>query len=129
MASMNNVTLMGNLTRDPSIRSLNSGTQVSDFGLAINETYKNRDGESETKTCFIDTVAWGAQAKACHEHLAKGSLVVVEGSLQLDQWETDKGEKRSKHKIKANRVHFIQSRANGASSAKADDQQDDNPPF
>ena len=107
MASMNKVILVGNLTRDPEVRYIPSGTAVSDLGLAVSESYRNKSGENVEKTCFVDVVVWGRQAETCGEYLSKGSPVLVEGRLQLDQWENQQGEKRSKLRVRADRVQFL----------------------
>jgi single-strand DNA-binding protein len=107
MSSYNRVVLMGNLTRDPEVKQVSAGNSLALFGLAMNETYRNPAGERVEKTCFVDVVAWGRQAEACEAFLKKGQAVLVEGRLQLDEWEGDKGEKRSKLKVKADAVRFI----------------------
>ena len=107
MSSMNRVFLAGNLTRDPELRQTGTGTAVADLGVAINDNYKNRDGEQVERVCFADVVVWGRQAETCSQYLAKGAAVLVEGSLQHDRWENAEGESRSKMKIRANRVQFI----------------------
>jgi len=107
MASYNRVLLMGNLTRNPEIRYTPSGTAVADLGLAVNESFKNKAGETVEQTCFVDVVVWGRQAETSAEYLHKGSPVFVEGRLQLDKWENDKGEKRSKLRVRADRVQFL----------------------
>lgn len=107
MASYNRVLLMGNLTRNPEIRYTPSGTAVADLGLAINENFKNKAGETVEQTCFVDVVVWGRQAETSSEYLQKGSPVFVEGRLQLDQWENQQGEKRSKMRVRADRVQFL----------------------
>jgi single-strand DNA-binding protein len=107
MHSMNQVFLMGNLTRDPEMRTIPSGTTVTDMGLAVSDHYKDKDGKLVERTTFADIVAWGRQAETCANYLKKGSPVMVEGKLQLDQWETDSGEKRSKLRIRASRVQFL----------------------
>jgi single-strand DNA-binding protein len=107
MASMNRVYLLGNLTRDPVLRRLNSGTSVADMGLAVSE---NGDGKGEGKKpapVFVDLVAWSKLAETCGTYLAKGSQVLVEGRLQLDEWTDDKGNKRSKFKVCAERIQFL----------------------
>lgn len=119
MGTMNRVFLMGNLTRDPELRHTSSGLAVSDLGLAVSEQYKSKDGQVVKRTCFTDIVVWGRQAETCGQYLGKGSAVMVEGSLQLDQWETDKGEKRSKIKVRADRVQFIGRLRAGASQGSA----------
>jgi single-strand DNA-binding protein len=106
MGSMNLVVLMGNLTRDPELRRTPAGLAVADIGMAVSEKFKNKEGEEVQNTCFVDIVAWGKQAEACGQYLAKGSAVMVEGKLQLDQWQTAAGEKRYKLKVRATRVQF-----------------------
>jgi single-strand DNA-binding protein len=109
MASMNKVFLVGNLTRDPEVRYIPSGRAVADLGLAVSENYRNKSGELVETTCFVDLVVWGRQAETCGEYLSKGSPVLVEGRLQLDQWENQQGEKRSKLRVRADRVQFLSS--------------------
>ena len=107
MGSMNRVFLMGNLTRDPALRKTTSGMAVSDLGVAVSEKYRNKAGELVETTCFADVVVWGRQAETCGQYLTKGAPVVVEGRLQLDQWQTDAGEKRSRLRVRADRVQFL----------------------
>ncbi len=107
MSSMNRVYLLGNLTRDPELRHTPSGTSVSDLGIAVSDNYRNRDGELVERACFADVVVWGRQAETCCEFLHKGSPVLLEGRLQLDQWETDTGDKRTRLKVCAERVQFL----------------------
>ncbi len=107
MPSYNRVLLMGNLTRNPEIRYTPSGTAVADLGLAINDSYKNKAGETVEQVCFVDVVVWSRQAESAVEYLHKGSPVFVEGRLQLDQWENQQGEKRSKLRVRADRVQFL----------------------
>ena len=117
MASYNKVLLMGNLTRNPEIRYTPSGTAVADLGLAVNENFKNKAGETVEQTCFVDVVVWGRQAETSAEYLQKGSPVFVEGRLQLDQWENQQGEKRSKLRVRADRVQFLGAPGKGAEFA------------
>ena len=121
MMSLNRVMLMGNLTRDPVVRNTPSGTSIAEFGLAMNESYKAKDGSRQEKACFVDIVAWDRQAAACGEHLHKGAPIFVEGRLQYDEW-TDKttGDKRQKLKIRADRVHFL-----GSSGSKREEHAQD----
>jgi len=107
MGNMNRVFLMGNLTRAPEIRKTQSGIAVSDLGLAVSEKYRNKAGELVETTCFADVVVWGRQAETCNQYLTKGAPVMVEGQLQLDQWENEKGEKRSRLRVRADRVQFL----------------------
>ena len=119
MASFNRVLLMGNLTRNPEIRYTPSGTAVSDLGLAVNESFKNKAGETVEQVCYVDVVVWGRQAETAAEYLHKGSPVFVEGRLQLDQWENQQGEKRSKLRVRADRVQFLGAPGKGAEYAEA----------
>jgi single-strand DNA-binding protein len=107
MSAMNRVFLMGNLTRDPQVRHTPGGQVVSDLGLAMSDRYRNKAGEMVETTCFTDIVVWGQQAEACGRCLVKGARVVVEGRLQFDQWQTDSGEKRSRLRVRADRVEFL----------------------
>jgi single-strand DNA-binding protein len=103
MASYNRVILLGNLTRDPEIRYIPSGTAVCDIGLAVNEKYKNAKGEWVEQATFVDVTLWGRTAEVAGEYLSKGSQVLVEGRLKLDTWEKD-GEKKSKLRVVCDRM-------------------------
>jgi single-strand DNA-binding protein len=117
MSTLNRVFLMGNLTRDPEVRYTPSGTAVGDLGLAINETYKNKDGEAVETTVFVDVEVWARQAETCMEYLHKGSSVFVEGRLKLDQWTNQQNEKRSKLRVRADRVQFLGASRRGTAEA------------
>ncbi len=106
MASMNSVILLGNLTRDPELRSTPQGTAVATFGLAVNRRYRQEDQQKE-EVCFVDIVTFGRQAETASEYLRKGSLALIEGRLQWRSWETAEGQKRSKHEVVANNVQFM----------------------
>jgi single-strand DNA-binding protein len=107
-ANFNRVILMGNLTRDPEIRYLPSGSAVADFGMAINRKYRTKDGQEGEETCFVDVSAWGRQGEVVAQYVSKGSPLFVEGRLKLDQWEKD-GQKRSKLTVVAERVQLMSS--------------------
>jgi single-strand DNA-binding protein len=106
MASYNRVILVGNLTRDPEIRYIPSGTAVCDIGLAVNEKYKNAKGEWVEQATFVDVVLWARTAEVASEYLSKGSQVLVEGRLKLDTWEKD-GEKKSKLRVVCDRMVMV----------------------
>ena len=107
MSTMNRVFLMGNLTRDPQLRHTPGGQSVSDLGLAVSERHRNKTGEVVESTCFADIVVWGRQAEACGRFLLKGARVMVEGRLQFDQWQAGNGERRSRLRVRADRVQFL----------------------
>ena len=118
MASLNKVLLMGNLTRDPEVRHTPKGTAVGDLAMAINMTYKAQDGTEKEEVCYVDVVVWGRQAETCRDYLTKGAPVFVEGRLQLDQWEGPEGEKKSRMRVRADRVQFL-SRSGGGGGGGA----------
>lgn len=107
MASYNKVILAGNLTRDPDIRSV-GGTKVADIRLAISEKWRDKTtGQPKDVTCFVDVVAWDKQADFSQQYFAKGKPMLVEGRLQMDEWaDKQTGEKRSKLRVRADRVMF-----------------------
>jgi len=109
MVSYNKVILIGNLTKDPEIRYTPSGTPVTSFRLAVNHRYKQGE-EFKEEVCFIDVVVFGKQAEACGQYLGKGSSVIVDGRLQERRWETEDGQKRSKHEVVAQTVRFFPKR-------------------
>jgi len=106
MASLNKIFLLGNLTRDPELRYTPSGTAVSTFGLAVNRRYGQGD-ERKEEVCFIDIVAFGRQAEITGEYLRKGRMALIEGRLRWRSWESQDGQKRSKHEVVADMVHLM----------------------
>lgn len=117
MASLNQVTLVGNLVQDPEVRFVPSGTAVANMRMAMNRTYKGSDGEKKEEVTFVSVETWGKGAEACGEYLKKGSLVLVEGRLKLHEWTSQDGQKRSMLEVVAERVQFLDKR--GAQTAPA----------
>jgi len=109
-ASMNKVFLMGNLTRDPELRYVPSGSAVVNFSVAVNRTYKDNAGERKEDTSFLRVVVWGKMAEICGEYLTKGRQVLVEGRLKSRTWETPEGQKRNAVDVVATSVQFLGSR-------------------
>ena len=109
-ASLNKVFLMGNLTRDPELRYIPSGTAVANFTLAVNRPYKDNAGEKKEDVSFIRVVVWGKMAEVCGEYLTKGRPVMVEGRLKSRTWEGQDGQKRSALDVVAVNVQFIGSK-------------------
>lgn len=129
MAGLNRVFLMGNLTRDPEVRFTPNGAPVASFGLAVNRRYRQGE-EWKEDVCFVDIVVFGNQAKSCGEYLSKGKLAFVEGRLQWRSWETNEGQKRSKHEVVALNVQFLPSGRSGEpSSGPSEPAVDDDIPF
>jgi single-strand DNA-binding protein len=108
--SLNQVTLMGNLTRDPELRQTPTGQNVTSFSLALNRSYKAQNGEWQEATDYIDIVAWGPLGERVSQYLNKGSRCLVQGRLQSRAWEQD-GQKRSKVEVLAVDVTFLDSRS------------------
>ena len=108
MPSFNKVIIMGNLTRDVEIRHTNGNTAVGNFGVAINNKYKSKDGQQKEETTFVDCTAWGKTAETMAQYLSKGRPVFIEGRLKLDEWEKD-GQKRSKLQVVVDKFEFIDS--------------------
>jgi single-strand DNA-binding protein len=114
--SLNQVTLMGNLTRDPELRQTPNGQSVCSFSLALNRSYKDQSGEWKEVTDYVDVVAWGPLGERVSQYMSKGRRALVQGRLQSRSWEQD-GQKRSKVEVLANDVTFLDSR--GASGEEA----------
>jgi len=113
--SLNQVTLMGNLTRDPELRQTPNGQQVCSFSLALNRSYKDQSGEWQEATDYVDVVAWGPLGERVAQYLKRGSRTLVQGRLQSRSWEQE-GQKRNKVEVLANDVTFLDSRGEGGES-------------
>jgi len=118
VGSFNRVILLGNLTRDPELRYIQSGMAVSEIGLAVNDRRKTATGEWVDEPTFVDVTVWGRQAETASEYLSKGSPVLIEGRLKLDAWEKD-GQKRTKLKVVCEQLRLVGSRG-GAAGAGGD---------
>jgi single-strand DNA-binding protein len=105
MANGNNVTIIGNCTRDPELRFTPSGMAVATFGVAVNRRWQNRStNEWEEAVSFFDVTAWQQLAENVSESITKGTRVIVAGRLDQRSWETQDGEKRSKVEIVADEI-------------------------
>jgi single-strand DNA-binding protein len=113
--SVNQVILLGNLTRDPELRQTPSGQSVVSFSLALNRAYKTQSGEWQEATDYIDVVAWGPLAERVSQYLNKGRRALVQGRLQSRTWEKD-GQKHSKVEVLANDVTFVDARGEGGAA-------------
>ncbi len=110
--SLNQVTLMGNLTRDPELRQTPNGQNVCSFSLALNRSYKGGNGEWLEATDYVDIAAWGPLGERVAQYLHKGSRTLVQGRLQSSSWEQD-GKKRTKVEVNAFDVTFLDGRGDG----------------
>ena len=113
MASYNRIVLMGNLTRDPQLSYTPSNTAVCKFGIATNRKWKDREGNSREDVCFVDCTLFGRGGEVFNQYMSKGRSVLVEGRLNLDQWTTPEGDKRSKHVVTVENFTFVGSGGSG----------------
>ena len=112
---LNRVILIGRLTRDPELKYIPSGTPVATFTLAVNRPFTNKMGEREAD--FVPIVVWRKQAENCANYLSKGSLVAVDGRLQVRSYEQD-GQRRYVTEVVAEDVRFLDGR--GDSQARSE---------
>jgi single-strand DNA-binding protein len=107
--NINKVIIAGNITRDPEVKFLENERCVCSFSLAVNESYKDKNGERKESVTFIDCEAWGRTAELIGQYLRKGSPCFIEGKLKLEKWDDKDGNKRSKFKVVADSVQFLNS--------------------
>jgi single-strand DNA-binding protein len=119
MASVNKVILIGNLGKDPEIRTTPQGTTLARFSVATSTTWKDASGAKQERTEWHDIVAWEKLAQICGEYLQKGKQVYVEGSLQTRSWEDQNGQKRYKTEVKASNVVMLGRREEGMRSGSS----------
>jgi single-strand DNA-binding protein len=111
--SVNQVILMGNLTRDPELRQTPTGQSVCSFSLALNRAYQDKSGQWQEATDYIDCVAWGPLGERISQYLSKGRRALVQGRMQSRSWEQE-GQKRSKVEVLASDVTFLDGREGGS---------------
>ncbi len=123
MVSLNRVFMVGNLTRDPELRYTPQGTAVTTLRLAANSPFKDKSGQAQKETCFVNVVVWAQMAEVCNQYLQKGRPVFVEGRLQSRSWQDNEGKNRSTIEIRAQRVQFLPSsdRSQSAGNAAQED--------
>ena len=111
MASYNKTILLGNLTRDPEMSYLPNNTPIVKIGLAVNHKYKDSSGNQQEKVCFIDCKMFGKRAESLNQYVRKGDPLLVEGRLELEQWQDREGGNRSKHTILIETFTFMGDRS------------------
>lgn len=104
--SINQVILMGNLTRDPELRTTPSGQSVCSFSLAVNRSWQGQDGQAQEAVDYFDVTAWGKLGELVNQYLSKGRKCLVQGRLSQRSWEKD-GQKHSKVEVVASDVTFL----------------------
>jgi single-strand DNA-binding protein len=116
--SINQVILMGNLTRDPELRTTPGGQSVCSFSLAVNRSWQGQDGQTQEAVDYFDVVAWAKLGELVNQYLSKGRKCLVQGRLSQRSWEKD-GQKHSKVEVVASDVTFLDGGGQGGSGAPA----------
>lgn len=114
MAGYNRVILLGNLTRDPDLRVTQGGLAICKIGLAVNTKRASKDGTAKEDVCFVDCTAFGRAAETLHKYMRKGSQLLIEGRLNLEQWESSDGQKRSKLAVIIDNMTFVGGKPGGS---------------
>lgn len=132
--SINQVILMGNLTRDPELRTTPSGQSVCSFSIAVNRSWQGQDGTQQDAVDYFDVTAWGKLGELVNQYMSKGRRCLIQGRLSQRSWEQE-GQKRSKVEVVANDVTFLDSgsgaggdsapRSSGGSSGSSSKKKDD----
>ena len=117
---LNHITIMGRLTRDPEMRTTQSGVAVASFTLAVDRDFGGRDG-GEKQTDFIDCTAWRHTAEFVSKYFSKGRMAVVSGRLQIDNYTDNDGNKRKAAKVIADNIYFGDSKKDGATGGQSDE--------
>lgn len=122
MVRINRVILGGNLTRDPQLSRTNSGKDVTNFCIAVNNDFKNDNGEKQNDACFIDCEIWEKDAVTVNKYFKKGRPILVEGRLKLERWiDKETGGNRSKLRVSVHKFHFVDSPKENNSVVNAED--------
>ena len=116
---LNHITIMGRLTRDPELRSTQSGVSVASFTVAVDRDFSGRDG-GEKQTDFIDCVAWRQTGEFVSKYFRKGSMIVVSGRLQSRKWQDREGNNRVNWEVNADNVYFGESRRDSGDTYSSD---------
>lgn len=116
--SINQVILMGNLTRDPELRTTPNGQSVCSFSLAVNRSWQGQDGQTQEAVDYFDVTAWGKLGELVNQYLSKGRKCLVQGRLSQRSWEQE-GQKRSKVEVVASDVTFLDGGGQGGEGAPA----------
>ena len=125
---LNKVCIIGNCGRDPEVRVTTGGESVCNFSVAVNESWKGKDGTKQERTEWFTVDCWGKLAELCGQYVHKGDRVYVEGSLRTDEYEKD-GVKKQRVKIVARQVLFLTPKSGGSSMAAPAGQDEGGVPF
>ena len=125
MPSFNRVILCGNLTRDPELKYLPSGTSVCEFAIAVNKKWTGKDGEKKEEVSFFDCVVWDKRGETFAKYMTKGRPVLIEGELRQERWTDKEDQKRSRIRITVSQFTFLGSK-DDASNKDAEPEQTEN---
>jgi len=127
--SLNKVLVIGRLGADPEVKVLESGQTLTRFSLAVNETWKDKEGQKQEKTEWVRVVTWGRTAELAGEYLKKGRETLVEGKMQTRSWETDDGEKRYATEVVGSYVQFLGGKPESSSGGPGGIDDNEDVPF
>jgi single-strand DNA-binding protein len=119
MASYNRIILVGNLTRDPELSYTPSNTAICKFGIATNNKWRDREGNTREDVCFVDCTVFGRAGETFNQYMNKGRSVLVEGRLRLEQWAGQDGSKRSKHVVIVDNFTFLGGGGGGSAAGNS----------
>lgn len=121
--SLNDVKLVGRLTRDPDIRYTGQGTAVCHFRLAVSRRFRDRmSNEWREEVAFVPCIVWRDSAERCGQRLKKGSPAFVEGRLKSREWQTKEGQKRSELEVEVSRIQFLESMGDDAAASNVSEE-------
>lgn len=123
MASINKIMLLGRLGQNPDLKHTQSGKDVCNFSVATSEIWKDQSGMKQERTTWHRVIVWGKMASICHQYLAKGSQVFIEGSYQSKEWQDKQGAKRISYEVNATNIQFLGSKPK-SEPAVVDDSQE-----
>ena len=118
MSSYNHVVLVGNLTADPELQYVSSGTARGKFSIAVNRKFKDGSGQLQEETVFVPITTWGSLAENCSNYLVKGRSVLVDGRLRITTFDDKDGSKRKYAEVVAQTVEFLGSPSSAAKQDK-----------
>lgn len=107
MVNLNRIFLVGNLTRDPELRYTPQGTAVATLRIAVNSSFKDKSGQFQKETCFINVIVWAQAAESCNQNLGKGRQVFVEGRLMSRTWKDKEEKSHTVIEVQASKVQFM----------------------
>jgi single-strand DNA-binding protein len=120
MASYNKVIMLGNLTRDPELQFTPNQTAICNFGIATNRKWKTQDGTEREEVCFIECTMFGKRGEVIREYFSKGNPILIEGRLTFETWQSEDGNKHSKHKINVANFEFVGGKKNEQPNDESD---------